>query len=482
MQKGILYYLFDSVVFLFCGYAIHIGLGRYLGAAQYGIFGVIISLSTMSFIFFNYGVRNAVSKYTAEDSTLSFPILISGLKVQIFFGSIITAAMLLLADIIAGWLHDHTLSPLIRLSALAILPLASYEIYAGVLNGNKEFGKHAISTVSYSVSKVFAIFLFVLSGFGVKGAIGGYIVAAIVGLVVARGFCHFQKIKTTFSPQKIFMFSLPLIGLSTTISFLMNIDLVFIKSILKDNALTGYYTAASNLARPLFYLSAAFAGVLLPSVSMSSSNNDIDLTKKYIHQGLRYTLMLLMPLTFMITGTAESLAQLLYSNKFFMAGKPLSILIFGYLLFSLFSICSTFITAIGKPGLSLSFALLIVPIDVILNLFFIPTYGIAGAALATSMSLLVGLLVAGLYIFREYKTLVNLFSFLRILVASLIVYVLSITYPTSGIALVGQYCYLFLGYVGVLFLLREIQADDLQPLKDLLVDVIDLKFSKRTHN
>jgi stage V sporulation protein B len=482
MGRGILYYLVESIVFILCGYTIHIGLARYLGAAQYGIFGVIISLSTMSYIFFNLGVRTTISKYAAEDDTLASAILIAGLKIQIFFGIIITVATFLLADLISEWLNDHTLAPFIRLSALAIFPSALYAVYLGLLNGRREFGKLTITSISYSVSKLIAIFLFVSLGFGVKGAIGGFIVAGIMGLLVGKGFVNFQTIRTTFSPKKIISFAIPLVIFSMTISFLMNIDLLLVKSILKDNILTGFYTAASNSARPLWFLSTAIARVLLPFVSIASSNNDIDLTRRYINDALRYALMLFIPLTFIISGTAESLVQLLYSGKFLLAGKPLSILIFGFLFVSVFSILSAVITAIGRPRLSLTFVLLIVPINLVLNFILIPRYQIVGAALATSISFLAGLILAAWFILREYNTLVYPYSLLRISVASLIVYVLSIISPASGIALLSRYLYLFTVYFVLLFLLKELNNNDFKLIKNSFPFFVNAKLSKTSQS
>jgi len=478
MERGIIYYLVDSVVFLSAGYVIHIGLGRHLGAARYGVFGTIISLWAMSYTFLNYGVRKTISKYTAEDDTLSFAILRAGLKIQVFLGAIMTAGMLILADVIAALLNDHTLSPLIRLSALGVLPLALCEVYLGLMNGRREFGKGAITSVLYSVTKVLAIFVFVSLGLGVKGAIGGYIAAAVVGLLVARWLCDFREAGETFEVKRIVWFSVPLVMFSMSIAFLTNIDLLFVKSILKDNTLTGFYTAASNLARPLWYLSMAFAAVLLPSVSMSSANNNVELTRKYVNKAVRYTLMVLLPITFLVSRTAESLVTLLYSSSFVTAAKPLSVLVFGFMFFSMFSVFSTTLTAVGRPGLALAFTLSIVPIDIGLNLILVPVYGIMGAAFATSISFLSALIAAGWYVIRTYKTPTDFYSVLRIGGASVAVYVASIVWPASGMTLVGQYVFLLGVYFVLLILMKEIKKEELIEIKGLVPALRNVGISK----
>jgi O-antigen/teichoic acid export membrane protein len=322
------------------------------------------------------------------------------------------------------------------------------------------------------------VFIFVLFGFGVKGAVGGYIAAAAAGLLVARGLCNITKIDAKFSLKKILIFSFPIVLFSIATSLLLNVDLLFIKAILQNNKLTGFYAAAANLARPVWLLAGAISGVLLPSVSMSSFNNDIALTKKYINQAMRYTLMLLMPLAFIINGTADGFVQLLYSSKFLASGEPLGILIIGFLIFSLFYICSTFITAIGKPGLSLSFILIVVPIDIVLNLILIPAHQILGAAIATSIAFLIGLLLAGGYILKQYKTLLEFTSFLRISFASIIIYLISIKYHYNGMLLLGEYLFLFLIYFGLLVIFKEINKDELKSIKNSLVNFKNLVLVK----
>lgn len=468
MERGILYYLVDSVAFLLAGYIIHIGLGRVLGVAQYGVFGAIVALWAMSYTFLNYGVCRAIAKYAAEDDSLSPGIRRAGLRVQFFSGIVITAAILLLADLIAGWLNDHTLTPLIRLSALGVLPLALYNVYLGLLNGRREFGKGAVTSLLYSVTKVVTVFLLVSLGLGVKGAIGGYVAAGVVGVLVGKKLCNFREGGKRFEISKIVRFSIPLVMFSISIAFLTNIDLLFVKSILKDNSLTGFYTAASNLARPLWFLSMAFVAVLLPSVSMSSANNNTQLTRKYVNKAMRYMLMVLLPIAFLVSGTAESLVTLLYSSSFAMATKPLSVLVFGFLFLSILSVFSTTLTAVGRPGLALAFILLILPVDIALNLLLIPIHGIVGAAFATSISFLVGLIIAGWYVIKTYKVPSNFYSLVRICGASVAVYAALIVWPTSGITLVGQYVFLLGVYIVLLILTKEIRKDELIEMKRLV--------------
>jgi stage V sporulation protein B len=123
-----------------------------------------------------------------------------------------------------------------------------------------------------------------------------------------------------------------------------------------------------------------------------------------------------------------------------------------------------------------------VPINLVLNFILIPRYQIVGAALATSISFLAGMILAALFILREYNTLVYPYSFLRISVASLIVYVLSIISPASGIALLSRYLYLFTVYFVLLFLLKELNNNDFKLIKNSFPFFVNAKLSKTSQS
>ena len=82
MKKGLLYLMVSRIVWIASGFAIHVGLGRLLGPEQYGIFGVIISLISVTYLVLGNGIRQAVTKYIASDLRLAGVIKTTGLKIQ----------------------------------------------------------------------------------------------------------------------------------------------------------------------------------------------------------------------------------------------------------------------------------------------------------------------------------------------------------------------------------------------------------------
>jgi len=469
MYRGVFYYFLSTSTFIICGYGIHIGLGRILGPADYGIFGIVISLSSMSYLFFNNGIQFAVSKYVSEKGTVAYPVLKSAIKIQFVFGLSLTLIWIGLADQIAAWLHDASLAVYIRFSALAILPLALYEAILGFLNGTKAFGRHALVEIVYSISKAVAVFSLVYLGFQLTGAIAGYVIAAIFGLIAAKVFFKVQDRQGSFEVRRLIKFALPVMISGVATSFLMNIDIIFVKFFLKINELVGFYTCASNVARPLWFLSTAIGAALLPMISQATSAEDRISTQKYIHQSLRYAAIILLPLTVIVSASAHNLVQMLYSSRFSSASTPLEVLAFGFLFLSLFTILSIVIAASGRPKTAMAFMLMVIPVDILLNLLLIPHYQLLGAAWGTTLSCFVGMIVDMIYVYNKFHVNLPVMSFLKIGFAAMVAYVMVVSFDSKNLFLLLNYLCALTGYVVLLMVQNEINREDLSSLKHIFL-------------
>ena len=453
------------------GYVMHFVLGRHLGPDLYGIFGVVLYLTLMLRETFLPGFSQAVSKYTAENNKLAFPIGIEGIKIQLILSVSIFLLYLSLSGLIANLLGDVSLAPYLRLSSFIIPLYGIYAVFCGSLNGLRKFKLESLIWASRGIARTGFVIALVYLGFSVGGAILGLVLATLVAMLIAwYSWYNYRlgSISCTYQASKLIGFGIPIIFYSFAVFLLLDIDLLFVKGLLLENAMVGLYTSAKTLARAPYFIFSALSHSLFPSISRSFSMNNIDLSKKYINQSLRYTLIILVPIAFIVSGTADNLIQTVYSSKFVGAGASLSILIFGLSFFSVLMILSTIIMATGRPKISVVIAFGIVPINIVLNLILIPRYQLVGSALATSISFLCGLSIAAAYVYGKFKTLINPLSLLRISMASVIIYIISNIFPVSGIALIGHYMFLFALHIALLFLFGEIQKEDIRVVKDIL--------------
>ena len=404
---GTIYLVIAQAVFVTSGYAIHIGLGRLLGPSDYGVYAVVISLMTMVNLILTTGIPQALSKYIAHGDVNEKVIRDTTLKIQLFFSLGIFLVYYLIAGKIALLLNDDSLTPLIRLSSFIVPSYALYSISIGYLNGLQEYKKQAITAISYSFFKAVFILVMVLIGYALKGAIVGFVLAPMAALLIGIYFTKQRKVdeknnKGIFkeiSLGQILDFAIPIIFFSVITNLILNIDLFFVKAYLTDYD-AGIYSASSTISKVPFYLTTGLYGALFPIISKNAASKNIKKTRKYVSESLKYLLIAMVPTVLAIYIMSEELLTLLYSIEYVGGAQVLSILIIGIGLFSLFSLLTTILNGIGMPRITLLISIFLLVINIILNFTLVPKYHLIGAAVATSASSLVGLIISSLCVYR----------------------------------------------------------------------------------
>jgi len=470
MGRGTFYLMMANGVFLISGYIIHFGLGRYLGPEVYGLFGVVLYLMTTVNLLLTSGFPQSASKYIAEDNTRLGSIISHSIRIQALLSLLIFAVYFGLAGPIANLLRDPDLTPYIRVSAFVIPAYAIFSIYSGgYLNGLRQFGMQSKTLISSSIAKIAGVIVLVWVGLSVKGAILGYLFGALAGLLLAWKYLRpVEKGSKDFEWAKLIKFGIPATLFAVSLLLLMSIDLFAVKAITVGDTDAGLYTSATTIARLPYFLFTGLALTLLPSISRSTSIGDVKLTGRYISQSIRYMLILLIPGILIISATSADLVTLVYSSRYIGAAQPLSVLVFGLGLIAVFNVLCNIIVGSGRPGVALGIALPLVLVDIVLNVTLIPQYGLLGAAIATTLTGFIGMIVAAAYVLWQFKTLVPPKSLLKICVASAVVYAIALNISLSPFLLPLLYIGLFTLYLGLLVVMKELKKEDAETLKRIM--------------
>lgn len=479
LARGTLYFIFVQIIFLASSYIIHAGLGRFLGPAAYGIFGVVIAVMSLINILLTTGVPLAGSRFIAMANESMTAIKKATVNLQTISSLVVFALYFLISPFIADMLGDPALTNYIRASTFVIPVYAFNSLYGSFLNGLRLFGKQSVIMFVSSVAKVAGAIGLVILGYAIYGAIAGYLLGPLAGMVIGwyylRGMEEDPGKRSNtedFPVRKIIDFALPVIVFSFALLFLMSIDLFFVKRILVEDVQAGYYTAASTLSKFPYYILTGVGVAIFPAISKSTAAQDAAQTGKYIRESMRYLVLLLLPSVFIISGSSDSLVQLFYSDKYASASYPLAILTFGLAAFTLFSTLATVINAAGRPGIPMIMTVALIPVAVALNWLLIPVYHLEGAAIATTITGLLSLMLSCAYVMKMFGVIMEVASFIRILFASLFVYAITLVIPVTGLILPIWYAFLFGIYLGILVLIKEFNKYDLEIFTKILTKKI----------
>ena len=420
--KGALYLAISQAVMLASGYVIHFGVGRLLGPASYGVFALSLSIITVLGVALHSGFAAATSKFVAEKNSNAREVLARSLKMQLLMGGAIFLALFAFAGAFAGLLGDAALEPYIRFVSLTIPVSTLYYVHAAALNGQRRFTEQMYAGIGYSLVKAIAAFALLLAGFGLYGALSGYLLAPLAGFVLAAQYVKVSRLppgpKKAPTYSELAGFSIPLLFSSLVSSFSDNLDLFLAKFFLFDNAAVGAYAAAATLTRvPLFFVGASSAA-LFPAFSDLLSRGETTAAGKHLEKGMRYVLILIAPVPLVLASLAGPVLSIIYSKEYLLAASAFAILSISAVFRSLRALQSAFINARGNTWVSLALSLALVLLMAAVGSALIPAYGLIGVAASVAFASFAAVALSWIYIAGIAGHCLDLGSSARIILAA----------------------------------------------------------------
>ncbi len=242
-------------------------------------------------------------------------------------------------------------------------------------------------------------------------------------------------------------------------NLLLYLDIFFVKKFMAD-ADVGFYHIAGTLARIPYFIFIGLSFTLLPVLSRAIGEKNLAEARRLIVQVIRFLLILLTPTVIFIWQNAQPIIRLLYSSEYDPAVKILPVLTLALVLYTLFYLATTVLNADKKPGFALKIALLSAMADLVANWLLVPRYGTVGAAAATGIAALIGLLGCGIYVFRRFRFSIRFLTLVRIAGANAVVAFLLAFWQTNAIEVLPKALIFTMMYIGLLILTREINGED----------------------
>jgi len=456
------------------GYGIAFTLAHLLTDENYGIYRVVINTVSIINAVIVTGTYQTVSKYVSQEPEKADSIKWKALGLQAYVGGAATLGFFLLAPVVASLLNDPRLTGYLRLASLITLSYSFYSVYTGYFNGNKRFGIQAGLDITYSTLKLVFIVLLAWLGFGVTGSVSGFALAAgcvlCLSAIIARGGDR----KGEARAGQLFKFQSYVLLFTFVLTLLQRVDLMLIKALSSPDARTasenaGYYSAAVDIANLTYQIVVSVTFVIFPLVSQSTFADDRARTQGYISNTLRYTLMVMALTATLFSSCASGVLRVIYRETY-QAGSPaLKIVAFGMLFFGLLYVVTTIISASGQPKVSLLLGVITLVLSTALNALLIPSHGLAGAAAATTVSMLAGTALACAYLRRRFSTLMSIVSAVRIAGCAGVIYAASLLFsPASKVLIIAQLIVLSVAYVITLIITGELGRNDLRLIARVL--------------
>ncbi len=462
VARGTAFLLLAQAIFLINSYIMHVFLARLLGPSYYGLWGVIHSILVWVELILAAGVPMVLTKLYTDEKYSQESVYKNSLWLQLTVSIIMFVTLFLFSPMLGFLLNDASLVFYLRIAFIDIPFFGLLYLFYSVLRGNKLFLKLSTGIIIYTTVKTIAIVSLVLAGFSLVGALAGSISASIVAMIFTFFFMEIDKthfVDKHVSKSKILKLVPYFIMFSLTSQFITHIDLWSVKSILRNNIITGYYNAASVISQAPGFVLLALSITLFPAVNNAIAKKDFKLANRYLIQAVRLICFLSFPLYSLFVASSRQLITFVFSKKFLPAWSIFDILLIGFILVIFIEVISTLMLALNDFKLLTFLMLSLSLLSFILNIILIPIFKAHGAAASTTITVFIGVIL-GVFYFRNYKMKIPVPSIVKMLLASLIIFPVVQILAGDGLMLIPAYILGGIIYLLLLLLFREITMKD----------------------
>lgn len=487
--RGVLWIALAKGWFMVAGYAIEFALPHLLSAALFGIWKIVIGMVSVLNNTMVTATIQTVSKFVSErerDSGVSR----AALRMQCVLGSVLALAYLLSAPWIAQFERDAALIPYLRGTAVIVFCYALYAVFVGVANGLRRFHVQAALDMTFSTTKAALVIGAAALGFGVGGAVGGFVVTAVTILCIAFFWVGVERAADPPPMRRLLSFFAQMVVYTLLLNLLLLVDLFLLKRLAAEasglagafaaehaSRIAAYYAAAQTLARIPYQGILAVAFVVFPLVSRATFVNDRAATSATVRATLRFSLLGAAALAAVFEANPTAVLHLVYPAEYGQGALALSLLAPAQVLFSVFAIACTVLNAAGLTRVSLQ-SVSVALLALVATCIAMPQWLAGSLDVSTTTALAVlganalgcGLALSALS--RHVGASLPLLCAVRAGLAFVIATVVGHMMPDGSKAATLAECAVVFGtYVGSLVVLREFDRSDLARVKQIFARV-----------
>ena len=408
--------LLESVLVIFSGTLairlVKIGftpvLVRIIGQAQFGIFASVMAAFGVVSLVSNAGLFDSVRKHVAElqsESGEERILVADSVVLASTYGLVGTVVMVTLTRLPLGFGQES--SAYLLLLALAVIPKNLFGVFRGAFYGRQQ--EQRVEPLQVMRELVYAVVGLTLAanGFGLIGVFFGYMFAVYASTAVA-GFMTYSNFNGSELDrfEDIGRYSRKVAryggaqavgGIAAMLLYQADVLLV---NYFGSSTETALYKAALIPAQFIWIVPTVIQIALLQNASSHWSNRRIDAITSNVRTGLRYAFLALSLFGIGLFALADEFLAVYFGSGYGGSTLPLQILIVGSFFFGLNRILNPVLQSTGWIVHTQSVGVLGLLANIILNVLFIPRYGIVGAALATAISYVM-IFLGNLFVWRS---------------------------------------------------------------------------------
>jgi O-antigen/teichoic acid export membrane protein len=418
---------------------------RFLSSSDYGLFGVSLVLPSLFILLAGWGIDSSlirfISSYRSEGNILRIKDVVkTGISLKLALGGVLSLIQFFLADFLATFLLKRPeTGVLLRFSSVLIFSESLHGTLGSILAGLEKMDLLAYLSITQAFVKGFLSPILVYWGFGVRGAVLGYVLSfvasSLVGLIFIISQFFLMRNEKKIQGERsnnlklILGFGVPLYLGSVFSGFSLRFQNFLVSWHLTD-IIIGNYNVASSFTALVGLVTGSIQTTLFPTFSKFSFQDDSKNIFEVFRSSVRYASIIVIPFVFLLATVSRSAIYTLYTAKYPEAPLFLSLLLIPILFVGTGSLSiGNLFNSQGDTETTMKISILSSMFSVASSIILISQVGVIGLIITIILTGLIDNLSGLILLKKKYNIELNLkhtgSTVLSSIIPSLVVYVLT---------------------------------------------------------
>jgi O-antigen/teichoic acid export membrane protein len=232
---------------------------------------------------------------------------------------------------------------------------------------------------------------------------------------IYKNFIKNSKFEATLiEPSQVQIFHLAFPMFITYFSFLINnnADVFMLKALEVSTSDVGIYKTVTNIALISATLLVALNTTVQPKITQLYYRQEMNEVRKIVQKSSKMIFWLSLPIYLLLFFLAKYIMQL-YGSSFLSGTIPLMILVVGQFFNTACGPVAQLLNATGHHKQFTYISIFGAIVNILLNIFLIRAYGVIGASVASSISMIVWNVVGVVYIYQKFGFIIAYLPFIN---------------------------------------------------------------------
>lgn len=347
--SGVIWQVLQRLANKLVSFIVSLILARLLLPEDFGLVALTSIFLTVASVFIDSGLGISLVRQKEIDHLDVNSVFYFGQSISI----ILYVVLFICAPLIASLYNNNSLTTLLRLLGLNLLPSSFSSIQASFVSRSLAFRKFFFTSLISTIASAIVGLYMAISGYGPYALVGQSLTQSYVGAIALFVTVRWlPKLEFSLSRLKrLYLFGVNLMAANLIGTFFNEIRGFIIGLKYKPEDLA-YYNRGDSI--PGFIngtITGSLTGVMLPAISHLQDSTES--VRNYLRRTMKSSTFVLSPIFFILIATSDTVITLLYTEKWAFAVPFMQIACLSYL----FTILSTAnlqaINAIGRSDITL---------------------------------------------------------------------------------------------------------------------------------